>query len=96
MPDHGAEKKAIVAMLADADRECHPTWRRCPSTVHPMRSPEPLIVTWQGRQVRVRHDDPHLGTYPPRGAVIRSAVELASDVDGLRRRPAGARGAYRP
>ena len=49
-----------------------------------MRSPEPLIVTWQGREVRVRHDDPHLGPYTPRGAVIRSAVELASDVDGLR------------
>jgi hypothetical protein len=32
----------------------------------------------------VRHDDPHLGPYTPRGAVIRSAVELASDVEGLR------------
>ena len=49
-----------------------------------MWSPEPLIVTWQGRQVRVRHDGPHLGPYTPRGAVIRSAMELASDVDGLR------------
>jgi len=49
-----------------------------------MRSPEPLIVSWQGRQVRVRHDDPHLGPYTPRGAVIRSAMELASDVQGLR------------
>jgi len=36
------------------------------------------------REVRVRHDDPHLGPYTPRGAVIRSAVELASDVEGLR------------
>ena len=49
-----------------------------------MRSPEPLIVTWQGHQVRIRHDDPHLGPYTPRGAVIRSAMELASDVEGLR------------
>ena len=49
-----------------------------------MTSPEPLIVTRQGHQVRVRHDDPHLGPYTPRGAVIRSAMELASDVDGLR------------
>ena len=49
-----------------------------------MRSPEPLIVTWQGHQVRIRHDDPHLGPYTPRGAVIRSAMELASDVQGLR------------
>ena len=32
----------------------------------------------------MRHDDSHLGPYTPRGAVIRSAVELASDVDGLR------------
>jgi hypothetical protein len=45
---------------------------------------EPLIVTWQGRQFRVRHDDPHPGPYTPRGAVIRSAMELASDVEGLR------------
>jgi hypothetical protein len=47
-------------------------------------APDPLIVSWQGRQVRVRHDDPHLGPYTPRGAVIRSAMELASDVEGLR------------
>ncbi len=31
----------------------------------------------------MRHDDPRLGPYTPRGAVIRSAMELASDVDGL-------------
>ena len=49
-----------------------------------MKAPEPLIVTWQGLEVRVRHDDPHLGPYMPRGAVIRSAMELASDVQGLR------------
>jgi hypothetical protein len=49
-----------------------------------VKVPEPLIVSWQDRQVRVRHDDPHLGPYTPRGAVIRSAIELASDVDGLR------------
>ena len=46
--------------------------------------PEPLVVSWQGREVRVRHDDPRLGPYTPRGAVIRSAMELVSDVDGLR------------
>ena len=49
-----------------------------------MKAPEPLIVAWQGRQVRIRHDDPHLGPYTPPGSVIRSATELASDVDGLR------------
>jgi hypothetical protein len=31
----------------------------------------------------VRHDDLHLGPYTPRGAVIRTAVELASDLEGL-------------
>jgi len=49
-----------------------------------VKLPEPLIVTWQGRQVRIRHDDPHLGPYTPLGAVIRSAMELASDIEGLR------------
>ena len=55
-----------------------------PGQPRPVKAPEPLIVTWQGRQVRIRHDDPHLGPYTPRGAVIRSAMELASDVEGLR------------
>jgi hypothetical protein len=45
---------------------------------------EPLVVAWRGRQLRVRHDDPHLSPYSPRGATIRSAVELASDLEGLR------------
>jgi hypothetical protein len=49
-----------------------------------MRTPEPLLVEWQGRRLRIRHDDPHLGPYTPRGAVIRAAVELASDPEGLR------------
>ena len=49
-----------------------------------MKAPEPLIVSWRGRQVRIRHDDPRLGPYTPDGAVVRSAIELASDVDGLR------------
>ena len=49
-----------------------------------MKAPEPLEVSWQGGRLRIRHDDPHLGPYTPRGAVIRAAVELASDVEGLR------------
>jgi hypothetical protein len=57
---------------------------RRPASLEDVKVPEPLIVSWQGRELRVRHDDPHLGTYTPRGAVIRAAVELASDVDGLR------------
>ena len=65
-----------------------PTLR--PTQVPP--SPEPLIVTGEAREVRVRHDDPHLEPYTPRGAVIRSAMELASDVDRLRLVPATAIG----
>ncbi len=49
-----------------------------------MKAPEPLIVPWQGQQLRVRHDDPHLGPYTHAGQVIRAAVELATDVEGLR------------
>ncbi len=49
-----------------------------------MTAPDPLVVPWQGRQLRIRHDDPRLGPYSQQGAVIRSAVELASDVEGLR------------
>ena len=55
-------------------------WHDSPTTLTLLK-PEPLIVSWQGR---VRHDDPDLGPYTPRGAVIRSAMELASDVEGLR------------
>jgi len=49
-----------------------------------MKPRDPLVICWQGRQVRIHHDDPHVGPYTPRGAVIRLAVELASDVEGLR------------
>jgi len=49
-----------------------------------MKAPDPLVIAWKGGSLRVRHDDPHLGPYTPRGAVIRSAMELASDVQGLR------------
>jgi hypothetical protein len=45
---------------------------------------EPLVIPWQGQQLRVRHDDPRLGPYTQAGQVIRTAVELASDVEGLR------------
>jgi hypothetical protein len=50
----------------------------------PVVNPDPLIVSWRGRQVRIRHDDPRLGPYTPSGAQLRSAMELASDVEGLR------------
>jgi len=50
----------------------------------PVRHPDPLVISWQGRPLRIRHDDPRLGPYTPTGARIRCAVELASDVAGLR------------
>ena len=43
-----------------------------------------LYVGWQGTQVRVRHDDPRLTPYSPGATRLRSAFELASDVEGLR------------
>jgi hypothetical protein len=35
-------------------------------------------------KVPIRHDEPHIGLYTPTGARIRSAIELASDVDSMR------------
>jgi hypothetical protein len=55
-------------------------------------NPEPLFVAWHGRQLRVRHDDPRIGTYTQVGQQLRAAVELASDVDGLRLVLASAQG----
>ena len=49
-----------------------------------MTGPEPLVVPWQGRQLRIRHDDPTLGVYTGDGQQLRAAIELASDVEGLR------------
>ena len=39
---------------------------------------EPITVTWQGREVRVKHDDERLTAYSPQAARIRSAIGLAS------------------
>ena len=47
-------------------------------------TPEPLYIGWQGRQVRIRHDDSRLTPYSPGVSRLRSAVELAGDVEGLR------------
>ena len=47
-------------------------------------TPDPLYINWQGTQVRVRHDDPSLTPYSPGLTRLRSAVELASGVEGLR------------
>ena len=47
---------------------------------------EPIVIPWTlGRDIRVRHDDPHLGIYAGSGRQIHAAIHLASDVDGLRR-----------
>ena len=54
-----------------------------PPYAHHMK-PEPIVITWQGEHVRVRHDDPKLKPYSPMASRLRSAVELASDVEGLR------------
>ncbi len=45
---------------------------------------ERLVISWAaGGTIHVRHDDEHLGPYSPAGAVIRNAVELATDLRGL-------------
>ncbi len=49
----------------------------------PRSKPDPLVISWRGRQLRIRHDDPALKPYSPMAARLRSAVELASDVEGL-------------
>ncbi len=49
-----------------------------------MKAPDPLVIAWQSRHVRIRHDDPLLTPYSPGVARLRAAVELASDVEGLR------------
>lgn len=46
--------------------------------------PEPLTIVWHGRPLRVCHDDPRLGVCTGTGQQIRAAVQLATDVDGLR------------
>jgi hypothetical protein len=45
-----------------------------------VKVPEPLVFSWRGHQLRVRHNDPRLSPYSQQGATIRSAIELASDV----------------
>jgi hypothetical protein len=41
-------------------------------------------MLWRGTQLRIRHDDPRLTAYSSGVTRVRSAVELASDVEGLR------------
>jgi hypothetical protein len=45
--------------------------------------PVALTVPWRGHLVWIRYDNPKLEPYVPRGAVIGSAMHLASDVHGL-------------
>ena len=58
-------------------------WHTGPSSIGRVK-PDPLVLSWRGLQVRVRHDDPRLTPYSPGVSRLRSAIELASDVDGLR------------
>ena len=46
--------------------------------------PDPLVIPWHGRQLRVRHDDPRLAPLTDQGKRLAAAVTLASDVEGLR------------
>ena len=48
------------------------------------RPPDPLLIAWHGRLLRVRHDDPRIGPYSPVRQRIRAAVEVATDVEGRR------------
>jgi hypothetical protein len=43
--------------------------------------PAPLVIPWQGRQLRIRHDDPHLTPLTDQGKRIAVAVQLAFDVE---------------
>ena len=45
---------------------------------------EPLVAIWQARSLRLPHGDRRPTPYSPLAARIRSAVGLATDVDGLR------------
>ena len=47
-------------------------------------SPDPFLISWRGYQLRVRHDDPGIGTYTQVGQQLRAAVEFATDLAGLR------------
>jgi hypothetical protein len=49
-----------------------------------MTGPDPLYVPWRGRMVRIRHDDPTLRPYWPNADRLGAAMQLASDVAGLR------------
>jgi hypothetical protein len=44
----------------------------------------PITIRWRGHEVRLRHDDPQLREHTPNVAILRSAMELVSSVDGLR------------
>ncbi len=46
--------------------------------------PEPLVIAWKPPRARVRHDDPRLTAYSLGVSRLRSAMELASDLEGLR------------
>ena len=46
--------------------------------------PDPLVLSWRGLQVRVRHDDPRLTPYSPGVSRLRSAIEQHMEVLDMR------------
>ena len=56
-------------------RRSSPRWRLPCWPVADLRVPEPLVIPWQGRQLRVRHDDPHT----TRGAQVGRALAMAGE-----------------
>jgi hypothetical protein len=95
MTDHDAQLDAMTKQLVAAalletftDEDGDEAMRLTPDGEKVARQlalgADPLVIAWQGRQLRVRHDDARMTPYSPQAARIRSAVELASDVVGLR------------
>jgi len=72
-----------VGFTSGSVRLRRPTYASRASQHRPV-NPDPLVIPWQGCQLRVRHDDQRITPYSSQAARIRSAVELASDVEGLR------------
>jgi hypothetical protein len=62
----------VVLCLTVGATDLHPV---------PVRHPDPLVISWQGRPVRVRHDDPRLGPYTPTGA--RNAGDAITQLDTM-------------
>jgi hypothetical protein len=47
-------------------------------------SPDPLTLRWRSTDVRIRHDDPRLGSYSPVIATVQAAMPITTEVATLR------------